>query len=141
MIEERGVSIQRTKGALDISTQTLSAVFKEVLSSTAVPSSAQGFAAVLGPGTEMKAFSRTQTVRGSASTLQLLLANDVELDYERILSDFPKKSDGKPLPLKKVAERASQLSQMCIKTMERRAAACVVKSKSHGDRGEFVSHS
>ena len=62
-------------------------------------------------------------VRGSDSTFKLLLSRGADTDYESILSDFQKKSDGRPLSLGKYSARASSLAKSSIATMERRLAA------------------
>ena len=131
---------QHAKSSLDTSTRTLSAVFKEVLPSSDVPATAQGFADVLGPGSSTVAeFARDLTVRGSESTIKLLLGNGVVADYEAALSDFPKRPDGQPLSLKGVTEAATRLSRTCIDTMERRSVAVAAMPKSRRARSESVS--
>ena len=96
---------------------------------------------MLGPGSSTVAeFARDLTVRGSESTIKLLLGNGVVADYEAALSDFPKRSDGQPLSLKGVTEAATRLSRTCIDTMERRSVAVASMPKSRRARSESVSH-
>jgi hypothetical protein len=120
--------------ALAKSASTLGAVYRTVFPTGAMPSTADGFADVLGPGTTTMAdFARTLAVRGSTSTLKLLLGHGIECDYEAALSDFPRKPDGKPLSLKGVSGAAERLAEVFMTTMERRAvetAARLLKSKS-----------
>ena len=138
VVEKLGAAIQHTKSLLDTSTRTLGHVHKEVLPAAEVPATAQGFSDVLGPGSStMSAFERDLTVRGSETTLKLLLANGMTAEYEAALSDFPRKPDGRPLALRGVAENAARLAKVSICTMERRAAAM---PKSRRDRSESVSH-
>ena len=95
---------------------------------------------MLGPGSStLAAFARDLTVRGSESTLKLLLGSGVIAEYEAVLSEFPKRSDGQPLSLKGVTEAATRLSRICIDTMERRSAAVAAMSKSRRARSESVS--
>ena len=109
--------------------------------SSDVPGTAQGFADVFGPGTAtMAAYARDLTVRGSESTLKLLLGNGVTIDYETILADFPKKPDGKPLSLKGVTDTAMRLSELSIHTMERRSNEIATRSQSRRARSESMSH-
>ena len=86
----------------------------------------------------MAKFSRDLTVRGSESTLKLLLGHGIVTDYESALSDFPKKSDGKPLSLKGVNDTAVRLAETCIYTMERRSFA--IAPHSRRARSESMSH-
>ena len=88
----------------------------------------------------MAAFARDLMVRGPESTLKLLLGNGVAIDYETIMSDFPKKPDGKPLSLKGVTDTAVRLSDICIRTMERRSNEIATRSQSRRARSESVSH-
>ena len=69
----------QAKDALAKSTSTLGAVYKGVFPSGQPPSTVDGFANVFGPGTStMAEFARTLTVRGSESTLKLILGHGIE---------------------------------------------------------------
>ena len=124
-----GATFAQAKDALAKSTSTLGAVYKEVLPQGEVPATAEGFADVLGPGTAtMASFARALTVRGSESTLKLLLGHEIKGDFEAALTDFPRKPGGKLLPLKHVSEPASRLANICINTMERRVAEVAARA-------------
>ena len=113
----------QAKDALAKSTSTLGAVYGVVFPTGVVPSTADGFADVFGPGTStMAEFARTLTVRGSESTLKLLMGHGIDYDYEAALSEFPRKPDGKPVSLKGVSGAAARLAEVFMATMERRAA-------------------
>ena len=109
--------------ALAKSASTLGAVYRTVFPTGEVPSTADAFANVLGPGSSTMAdFARTLAVRGSTSTLKLLLGHGIECDYEAALSEFPRKPDGKPMSLKGVSGAAARLAEVFMATMERWAA-------------------
>ena len=113
----------QAKDALAKSTITLGAVYGVVFPTGVVPSTADGFAEVFGPGTSTMAdFARANTVRGSESTLKLLMGHGIACDYEAALSEFPRKSDGKPVSLKGVSGAATRLAEVFMNTTERRAA-------------------
>ena len=113
----------QAKDALTKSTSTLGAVYGVVFPTGVVPSTADGFAEVFGPGTSTMAnFARANTVRGSESTLKLLMGHGIACDYEGALSEFPRKPDGKPVSLKGVSGAATRLAEVFMNTMERRAA-------------------
>ena len=112
----------QAKDALAKSTSTLGAVFKDVLPSSQPPSTVDGFADVLGPGTStMTNFARALTVRSSETTLKLLLGHGIEGDFEAALSTFPRKPGGKLVSLKHLNEPAAKLAETFMATMERRA--------------------
>ena len=124
----------QAKDALAKSASTLGAVYKVVFPIGKVPSTADGFAEVFGPGTSTMAdFARTLAVRGSESTLKLLMGHGIDCDYEAALSEFPRKPDGKPVSLRGVTGPAARLAEVFMATMERRAtevAARLLRSKS-----------
>ena len=123
VIGDLGAMFVQAKDALAKSTSTLDAVYKNVLPSGEVPATVDGFADVLGPGTStMASFARTLTVRGSESTLKLILGHGIEGDFEAAMSEFPRKPNGKLVSLKHVSEPASRLANIFMATMERRAA-------------------
>ena len=137
-IEELETTVSKTQGDLAVATSTLGALHAGMCPTNPAPSTVEGLAAALGEGSSIVAsFARELTVRGSEYTLKLLLGNGVEADFDAALSDFPKKPDGKPLSLRGVTEPSARLSEVCIQTMERRAAA--VKSSSRKTRAESVS--
>ena len=124
-----GATFAQAKDALAKSTSTLGAVFKEVLPQSEVPATAEGFADVLGSGTStMASFARALTVRGSESTLKLILGHGIEGDFEAALSEFPRRSNGKLVSLKPFSEPASRLANICMNTMERRATETATRA-------------
>ena len=95
-----------------------------MLPSAEVPSTVAEFVAQLGPESKtLKDYAQELMVRGSDSTLKLLLSRGMDVDYESILYDFHKKSDGRPSSLKKYSTCVSRLAKSSIATMERRSAA------------------
>ena len=128
----------QAKDALAKSTSTLGAVYKDVLPAGEVPATVDGFADVLGPGTSTMAnFARALTVRGSESTLKLILGHGLEGNFEAAMSDFPRKPNGKPVSLKSVSEPATRLANLFMNTMERRATE--VATRASRARSESVS--
>ena len=112
----------QAKDALAKSSSTLGAVYGVVFPTGVVPSTVDGFADVFGPGTSTMAnFARANTVRGSESTLKLLMGHGIACNYEGALSEFPRKPDGKPVSLKGVSGAAARLAEVFMSTMERRA--------------------
>ena len=100
VMSDLGAKCTQATDALAKSASTLGAVFKTVFSTGDMSSTVDGFADILGPGTSTMAdFARALAVRGSESTLKLLLGHKVECDYEAALSEFPRKPDGKPVSL------------------------------------------
>ena len=138
VIGDLGTQFAQAKDAIAKSTSTLSAVHKNVLPTTEVPSTADGFADVLGPGTStMMNFAHALTVRGSESTLKLILGHGIEGNFEAAMSDFPRKAGGKPVSLKHVSEPATRLANLFMNTMERRATE--VSARASRARSESVS--
>lgn len=118
-----GAVCTQAKDALTKSASTLGAVYQVVFPTGVVPSTADGFAEVFGPGTSTMAnFARANTVRGSESTIKLLIGHGITCDYEAALSEFPRKPDGKPVSLRGVSGAATRLAEVFMNTMERRAA-------------------
>ena len=137
-VGDLGTTVAQAKDALAKSASTLGAMYRVVFSSGDLPSTMDGFADVFGPGTSTMAdFARTLTVRGSESTLKLLLGHGIEGDYETALSEFPRKSDGKLITLRGVSEPAARLAETFMATMERRAAE--VAARARWSRSESAS--
>ena len=138
VIGDLGATFVQVNDALVKSASTLGAVHQNVLPMKEVPSTADGFADVLGPGTStMASFARALTVRGSESTLKLILGHGIKGDFEAAMSDFPRRPGGKPMSLKAVSEPAARLANIFIATMERRAAE--VATRESRARSESVS--
>ena len=117
-----GALCNQAKEALAKSTSTLGAVYQVVFPTGVMPSTVDDFANVFGPGTStMAGFARANTVRGSESTIKLLMGHGIDCDYEAALSAFPRKPDGKPISLKGVSGAAARLAEVFMTTMERRA--------------------
>ena len=70
----------------------------------------------------MADYTRAQTVRGSELTFQLLLGHQVVGDFEKVVSDFPRRPDGRTASLSGVKARASQLAVKLIATFEKKIA-------------------
>jgi hypothetical protein len=85
----------------------------------------------------MADFARTLTVRGSESTLKLLMGHGIDCDYEAALSEFPRKPDGKPVSLKGVSGSAARLAEVFMATMVRRAAETAARLR--GSKSEATS--
>ena len=138
VIGDLGATFVQAKDSLAKSASTLGAVYKEVLPLGEVPSTADGFAGVLGPGTSTMAnFARALTVRGSESTLKLILGHGIEGNFEAAISDFPRKAGGKLISLKHVSERATRLANLFMNTMECRATE--VAARASRARSESMS--
>jgi hypothetical protein len=138
VIAEFEVLLSKTQGDLAAVTGTLCSLHAGMCPTGTVPSTAQGLAAAFGEGSSIVMdFARELTVRGSEYTLKLLLSNGAEANFDAALSDYPKKQDGKPLSFRGVTEPATRMSELCIRTMERRAEAVVARSRKN--RAESVS--
>ena len=137
-IDDLDVVSTQAKDALAKSTSTLGAVFKDVFPSSQPLLIVDGFADVLGPGTSTMAnFARALTVRGSESTLKLILGHGIEGNFEAAMSEFPRKTNGKLVSLKHVNEPAAKLDEIFMTTMERRPAE--VANRARRARSESAS--
>ena len=85
----------------------------------------------------MTSFARTLTVRGSETTLKLLLGHGIEGDFEAALSAFPRKPGGKLVSLKHLNEPAAKLAETFMTIMERRAEE--VAARASRARSESIS--
>ena len=70
----------------------------------------------------MASFTRALTVRGSESTLKMILAHKIPGDFASAVADLPRRSNGRPESTKPVAEQAVQLARAFMATTERLAA-------------------
>ena len=119
VIGDLGASVAQAREVLTKSASTLEAVDKEVLPHNEVPATADGFLNVLGPGTStMASFARALTVRGSKSTFKLILGHGISGDFATVVSNLPRRPNGKALPLKRVAEPATRLAETFMATMD-----------------------
>ena len=67
----------------------------------------------------MASFARALTVRGSESTFKMILAHRIPGDFASVVADLPRRSNGRPVSLKPVAEQAAQLAKAFMATTER----------------------
>ena len=122
-MNELGESIARAHEALAKSTSTLEAVHKEVLPQNPLPRDADGFLGVLGPGSStMASFARALMVRGSESTFKMILVHGIPGDFASAMADLTRRSNGRTVSLKPVAEQAAQLAKAFMATTERLTA-------------------
>ena len=70
----------------------------------------------------MASFARALTVRGSGSTFKMILAHRIPGDFASAMADLPRRSNGRPVSTKPVAEQAAQLARAFMATTERLAA-------------------
>ena len=70
----------------------------------------------------MASFARALTVRGSESTFKMILAHKISGDFASAMADLPRRSNGRPVSTKPVAEQAAQLARAFMATTERLAA-------------------
>ena len=66
--------------------------------------------------------ARALTVRGSESTFKMILAHKIPGDFASAVADVPRRSNGKPVSMKPVAQQASELARALMATTERLAA-------------------
>ena len=109
--------------ALQKSTGALATVHQSIFPSQAPPTAVDALAAPFeGNTTTMADFTRAQTVRGSELTFQLLLGHQVAGDFEKLVSDFPRRPDGRTASLSGVKARAKLLAAKLIATFEEKIA-------------------
>ena len=132
-------ALQKSTTALQKSTGTLGTVHPSIFpsdpSSTAVDALDAPFE---DDATTLADFTRTQTVRGSELTFQLLLGHQVAGDFEKVVSGFPRKPDGRMAYLSVVKAQATQLAVKFVATFERALAkateaAAARKSRSRSE--------
>ena len=70
----------------------------------------------------MASFARALTIRGSESTLKMILVHKIPGDFASAVADLPRRSNGRPVSTKHVAEQAAQLVKAFMATTERLAA-------------------
>ena len=126
--------------ALQKSTGALAAVHKSIFPSQVPPIAVDALAAPFeGDATTMADYTRAQTVRGSELTFQLLLGHQVVGDFDKVVSDFPRRPDGKTASLSNVKARASQLAARLIETFQRRIAkAAELAARKNRSQSESV---
>ena len=67
--------------------------------------------------TTLADFTRAQTVRGSELTFQLLLGHQIQGDFEKVVSGFPRRPDGRTASLGGVKAQATQLDVKLVATL------------------------
>ena len=109
--------------ALQKSTGALATVHQSIFPSKPPPVAVDALAAPFeGNATTLADYMRAQMVRGSELTFQLLLGHQVVGDFEKVVSDFPRKPDGRTASLSGVKAQASQLAAKLVATFEKRIA-------------------
>ena len=94
------------------------------------PTFLDDLAELFGPDASTLAeFRREHTVRGSQTTLLMLLGHGFEGDFDKTMSGRPRGPDGKLLPLGEFSERSRKLAQKLADTMEKQAAKLAKQSK------------
>ena len=97
-------------------------VHRSIFPSDQPPTAVDALAAPLEDATTIADFTRSQTVRGSELTFQLLLGHQVPGDFEKVVSGFPRRPDGRIASLGGVKERATQLAVQLVALFERALA-------------------
>ena len=116
-------ALQQSSAALQKSTDALASVHRSIFPSKPAPVALDALAAPFeGDATILADYTRAQTVRGSELTFQLLLGHQVVGDFEKVVSDFPRRPDGKTASLSNVKARASQLAATLVATFEKKIA-------------------
>ena len=112
---------------------------RNIFPSDPPPTAVDALAAPFEDGvTTLADFTRTQTVRGSELTFQLLLGHQIQGDFERVVDGFPRRPDGRTASLGGVKVRATQLAVKLVATFERTlakatGAAAARKSRSQSE--------
>lgn len=121
--------------AMAKSSRALATVHQGIFPNKPAPSDIDTLASPFGTGSTIMAdYTRAQTVRGSELTFQLLLGHQVAGDFDKVISQFPKKPDGKTRSLSAVKPEASRLAKEVVSLFEKRVAkageAAARKSRS-----------
>ena len=126
--------------ALQQSTGALATVHRSIFPHKPSPAAVDALAAPFeGNATTLVDYTRAQTVRGSELTFQLLLGHQVVGDLEKVVSDFPRKPDGRTASLSGVKAQASQLAAKVIATFEKRIAkAAELAARKNRSQSESV---
>ena len=103
------------------------------------PAAVDALAAPFEDATTIADFTRLQTVRGSELTFQLLLGHQVPGDFEKVVSGFPRKPDGRTTSLGGVKERASQLAAQLVALFERALAKATEAAAARKGRSRSQS--
>ena len=84
-------------------------------------------------------FTRTKTVRGSELTFQLLLGHQIQGDFEKVVSGFPRRPDGRTASLGGVKVRAAQLAVKLVATFQRALAKATEEAAARKSRSQSES--
>ena len=133
-------ALQQSTAALQKSTEALATVHRNIFPNQPPPAAVDALAAPFeGNSNVLADFTRAQTVRGSELTFQLLLGHQVVGDFEKVVSDFPRKPDGRTASLSGVKVQASQLAAKLVATFERRIAkAAELAARKSRSKSESV---
>ena len=103
------------------------------------PATVDALAAPFEDATTIADFTRSQTVRGSELTFQLLLGHQVRGDFEKVVRGFPRRPDGRIASLGGVKERASQLAVQLVALFERALAKATEAAATRKSRSRSQS--
>ena len=93
-------ALQKSTTAQQKSTGALATVHRSIFPSVPPPTAVDALAAPFeDDAPTLSDFTRTQTVRGSELTFQSLLGHQVAGDFEKVVSGFPRRSDGRTASL------------------------------------------
>ena len=126
--------------ALKKSTGSLTTVHHNIFPSDPPPTAVDALAAPFeDDATSLADFTRAQTVRGSELTFQLLLGHQIQGDFEKVVSGFPRRPDGWTASLGGVKVRAAQLAVTLVSTFERALAKATRAAAARKSRSQSES--
>ena len=121
---------QQASGLLEKAIGALSSLHGRMFPQEQAPASLGELAELFGPdGSASDNFRREHTVRGSQTTLLMLLGHGFEGDFDKAMSGLPCGPDGKPMALSGFPERSRELAQKLTGTLEKQAAKRAEKAK------------
>ena len=133
-------ALRKSAAALKQSTGALTTVHRSIFPSDAPPTAVDALAAPFEEdATTLADFTRTQTVRGSELTFQLILGHQIEGDFEKVVSGFPRRADGRTASLGGVKAQAKQLAVKLVATFERALAKATEAATSRKTRSRSES--
>ena len=114
---------EKAKGVLEGVASILSEVFEQLLPDQPMPSSvAELVQSLVAKEDLFGKYLVEKTKSGAKAALTFALASGIEGNYEKAFEDFPRRPDGKKVPLKPYADRAGKLADLL--------AALVIKLSS-----------
>ena len=129
LVALEGVSGQ-TGSLLSKARDALTCLHGSVFPKAQPPSFFDELAELFGPDAPTIAdYCREHMIRGSQTTLLMLLGHGFEGDFDKAMSGRPRGPDGKPLPLGEFSERSRELAKKLADTMEKEAAKHAEKAK------------